>query len=296
MAESSKFLLQSVLGGLKASNNGDRFRVETLMRRAEEAYPRAFQECFAGDYGVDDDFFDGGSSNSSQQKRETEDRKLFCQLIENYLERKPKELRRSLGIEGDGDIGETKIKKQADSLFDFYNLLFTFFYSRHEYNGAIDSTDFIDFVTRDSWRKTAEFLYAEYSRLRRVWKPIRSYIFSGFKGSQVSLPVKFSMKMRLNVSIEGKPEKILLNNSAFNTVEAFINFINGLPLDIFSRCAYKKCQRCIIKVTKRKIYCTYNHCGVLAGQDMARQRDIEEFRRRDRERKRKEKNCKKKPL
>ncbi|MCK4377770.1 MAG: hypothetical protein KAW01_00415 [Deltaproteobacteria bacterium] len=298
MIDASKSLLQSVLDGLDIQNGSDRLKVETLMRRAEEAYPYAFQECFAGDYSIDDDFFADGSVNLGQQKaREAKDRKLFCQLIEGYLERKPKEIKDCLGLEEEDADSEVKIKKQAEFLFDFYDLLFTFFYSRHEYNGAIDATDFVDFVTNDRWRKTAEFLYAEYDRLRKVWKPVKSFIFSGFSESQVSLPVKFSMRMRLNISIEGNPGKIILGNSAFNTVDAFINFISGLPVDIFSRCAYYKCQKCIVKVTKRKIYCTHNYCGVLAAQARERQEDIEGFRQKDRERKRKKKdNSQKKPL
>lgn len=296
MIETSKSLLQSVLDGLKIANGSDRLRVETLMRRAEEVYPSAFQEFIAGEYGFDDFFADDNVNVGRQKTREAEDRKLFCQLIEGYLERKPKEIKDRLGLVGAAD-NEVKIKKQAEFLFDFYDLLFTFFYSRHEYNGAIGETEFVDFVTRDRWRKTAEFLYAEYDRLRAVWKPVKSFIFSGSSRPQVNLPVKFSMRMRLNISIEGNPRKIYLGNSAFNMVEAFINFISGLPVDIFSHCAYDKCQRCIVKVTKRKIYCTHNNCGVLAAQAKEKQKDIERFREKDRERKRKKKdNSQKKPL
>jgi len=265
-------------------------RIKTLMQLAVHKYPEAFYEAVTGEYYRDkpgnDALIEDGSAGRRKKKKPS-DLELLRMLIEIYLEEQPKVVKKRLGIDRRDNVGSAE--EQSIWLFNFSELLFKLFYSRHQYNGSIDETDFIAFVINEKWRVTAKSTYKKYNLLRRIWSPIRDVILRqanvDMSMVDVSLPVKFMNEFELSLSVERSTKKISFINKTFNLANAFIDTLNGIEVDKFARCPY--CNRCIVKLTKRRVYCSYTNCNVRHCQDKAKERDIEGFRRKDRERKRK---------
>jgi len=267
-------------------------RIKTLMQLAAHKYPTAFYEVITGEYyfdkpGNDALLLDDNGGAERDIEKQPSDLELLRMLIEIYLEERPKEVRKRLGIDQGDNVGSAE--EQSICLFNFSELLFKLFYSRHQYTGAIDETDFIGFIIKEKWRVTAESIYKDYNLLRKIWLSIRNIVLrqanTDVEMVDVTLPVRFMNRFKLAISVEGSPRKISFRNATFNLADAFIDTLNGIEVDRFARCPY--CNRCIVKLTKRRVYCSYTNCNVRHCQDKAKERDIEDFRRKDRERKRK---------
>lgn len=234
--------------------------------------------------------------------------KLISELIEDYLERDTKEVAERFGLQlletkTSSKNGATttnqapyKIHKHPDStknsgicIIKFNNLITDLFF--HYDSNKISSKNKDEepnHYRHFQWEDSAETTFKNFTILKTTWETIKLILFNYHRLNMeyATLPIASENDIYVGISEESSNDKEIRLKSVPNIlVYGLIQILNGLPLKYFSICKYEKCRKCIILTTARKIYCTFNNCGSLSSIHKQKQKDIEAYRKKDRDRK-----------
>lgn len=110
------------------------------------------------------------------------------------------------------------------------------------------------------------------------WDALGSQYFDEVYRERFS-QIKIKLPKELDVTLSFETGKIQAFYGGMDALFAFVNLVNGIPVDFFRQCKDEKCGRWFVLTSKHKRMFCNQLCAARYTERMKRERDPEKFRK-----------------